>query len=212
MGSTTPPQSQLAPPDWDAIYPHYQAGVRSIQQLGRQFGVSHTAIIKHAKKHGWARNLRAKIDARAEELVSAAQVTSKVSNSETTPKEKLTVEVNAQIQAEVYLAHRHGSTEARDTALALLAEVSATTTKPELFAQVIDMLSGDTEVDAHALRQLVEHVSGTPGRAKVLKDALDCVDKAFVMERRSYGMDERQKPPEDADSFESLRDLAEKNG
>lgn len=55
---------------WAQIKPHYEAGLRTLRDLGEEYGVSHTAIRLHAKEHGWGRNLNAKIQAKAEELVS----------------------------------------------------------------------------------------------------------------------------------------------
>lgn len=56
--------------DWDAIEPHYRAGIRALKDIGREFDVSDAAIIKHARLHDWARSpkptrtvvLRAEVD------------------------------------------------------------------------------------------------------------------------------------------------------
>lgn len=41
--------------DWAAIQPHHHAGIRSLRDIGGEFGVSDVAIIKHARKNGWTR-------------------------------------------------------------------------------------------------------------------------------------------------------------
>lgn len=44
--------------DWDAIEPHYRAGIRSLKDIGAEFEVSDAAIIKHAKRDGWVRQAK----------------------------------------------------------------------------------------------------------------------------------------------------------
>lgn len=41
--------------DWDALAVHYRAGVRSLKDMGQEFGVSDAAIIKKARREGWTR-------------------------------------------------------------------------------------------------------------------------------------------------------------
>jgi len=53
--------------EWDLIEPHYRAGIRSLKDIGKEFGVSDAAIIKRAKRDGWVRDLAAKIQAKAGE-------------------------------------------------------------------------------------------------------------------------------------------------
>lgn len=46
--------------DWETLSVHYRAGVRSLKDMGLQFGVSDAAIIKKARKEGWTRDLLTK--------------------------------------------------------------------------------------------------------------------------------------------------------
>jgi hypothetical protein len=43
--------------DWEAVEIQYQAGVRSLKDIGVEFGVSDAGIIKRAKNEGWTRGL-----------------------------------------------------------------------------------------------------------------------------------------------------------
>lgn len=52
--------------DWEAVERDYRAGLLSVREIGLAHGVSHTAINKRAKKHGWDRDLKGKIRAKAE--------------------------------------------------------------------------------------------------------------------------------------------------
>ena len=56
--------------DWESVEIQYRAGIRSLKDIGNEFNVSDAAIIKRAKRDGWSRDLRAKIQAKAEAKVS----------------------------------------------------------------------------------------------------------------------------------------------
>jgi len=112
--------------DWEALEPHYRAGVRSLKEIGAEFSVSDAAIIKHAKKFAWTRNLAAKIQAKADEKVSAALVSAEVSG-----QKKLTeanrIEAESDNQARVRLSHRTDISRAKNLVSKLFAEVENAT-------------------------------------------------------------------------------------
>lgn len=58
-------------PDWEAIERAYRAGLLSIREIASTQGITHGAINKRAKRDGWGRNLKAKIQAKADALVSS---------------------------------------------------------------------------------------------------------------------------------------------
>lgn len=61
-------------PDWEAIESAYRAGVMSIREIASQYEITHQAISKRAKKEGWERDLKAKVKARAENLVAKGRL------------------------------------------------------------------------------------------------------------------------------------------
>lgn len=84
--------------DWAGLEPHYRAGVIPLATLGKEFGCSDAAIVKHARKEGWVRNLQAKVIAKAAAKVSAAQVSAEVS-AKGKVTEKQVVEASAEVIA-----------------------------------------------------------------------------------------------------------------
>jgi hypothetical protein len=116
--------SEKKPIDWEGMRPHYEAGVASLRALGKEFGCSDAAIIKHAAKQTppWVRNLKGKIQAAADAKVSAAVVSAKVGATRKA-REAVVVEVNATLQATVRLAHRADVAKARALTMAMLAEL-----------------------------------------------------------------------------------------
>lgn len=55
--------------DWEKIELDYRAGIKTLRQIADEHGISHVAINKRAKRDGWVRDLSAKIDKKADELV-----------------------------------------------------------------------------------------------------------------------------------------------
>ena len=108
--------------DWEAVEMEYRAGVRSLKDIGTEFGVSDAGILKRAKRDGWDRDLTARIQAKAEAKVSAAIVSAEVSEARTIA-EKQVVEINAQAVANVRLAHRTDIRRLRDHAMKLQNEL-----------------------------------------------------------------------------------------
>ncbi len=86
--------------DWEAIERDYRCGVMSLKAIGSAHGVSDAGIIKHARKEGWSRDLRAKIRAKADAKVSADAVSAEV-RTLTKVSENQIVEANAELQVRI---------------------------------------------------------------------------------------------------------------
>jgi hypothetical protein len=108
--------------DWDAIEPHYRAGIRSLKDIAAEFECSDAGILKQAKKMGWTRNLIGKIKARADAKVTAALV--RAETGEAKPlTEAIAVEIEANVQSRIRIAHQTTLTNLRAQAEALLGEL-----------------------------------------------------------------------------------------
>lgn len=60
--------------DWIGIEQQYRAGVRSLRDIGAEFGITEGAIRKKARKEDWVRDLSEKIKFKAQELVRKTEV------------------------------------------------------------------------------------------------------------------------------------------
>lgn len=196
-----PAAGGLDPVDWHAIHPHYIAGIRSLTDLSRTFGVSRAGIIKHATKHAWQRNLKPSILQRSDALLARvaseqarvtqqanALVTDEVTFSPS-QTEKAVIEANAAELTAVRLWHRQDVARLRTIVRVLMDELGSITEQPEL-AGMIYMALSDPDVPAlAALEQMAAVVRDLPTRTKVAKDLADTLHKVIGMEREAFGLD-----------------------
>lgn len=192
--------------DWDAIEPHYRSGIRSLKEIGKEFGVSDAGIIKHANKEGWARNLKSKIQARADAMVSASVVSAEVSANKARTKkqaEKQVIEVEATVQSRIRLAHRADIGRARTMGMHLMSEVEAQSFHPEVLKEIDQLLAGipkgKTLDDLPEDKQKAARALLSDGLAKALalgqrtatyKSLVDSLTRLVGLEREAYGITE----------------------
>lgn len=183
-------QAQAQAPDWERIGIDYRAGILSVREIAAAHGVSHTAIQKRAKAHGWERDLKAKIKAKADALVAKREVASKVATVDAAT-EKGIIEGVATAVADIRMSHRTGIQRSRRLANNLLDELEGLSDNRELFAQLGELLT-DPEADRDTLSELYHKVIALPGRSKVLKEMSDTLKTLVALERQAYSMDEQQ--------------------
>lgn len=199
--------------DWEAIERDYRAGVKTLRVIGEEYGVSHVAITKKAKKEGWTRDLLAKIQAKADELVTKEMVTKEVT-SQGVVTERQIVEANAEVIKDVVLSHRKDIGRTRGLVVSLLAELEAQTDHADLFAKLGEFLA---EGNSQKMVEAYNKVVSLPGRVDAVKKLADALKTLIVLERQSFRMDEEpdDKPslPDDLMSMstQELRAFAAKH-
>lgn len=158
--------------NWPAIEIDYRAGVKSLRVLAAEYGISHGAINKRARRDGWSRDLSARIAERTRELVSRAAVSAE-DTAVSRAAEKAVVEANATLQADIIMAHRTDIQAARALVVSMLGELDAAgQAREELSlssrAVIVDKLSG-------ALSRLValEREAFGLNRGEVAPDPVD---------------------------------------
>lgn len=190
-GKSTEPLADLAPINWGAIRPQYEAGIRPLRDIGREFGASEGAIRKRALTRGWTRDLKARIHARADELVRKAEVRRQSLTPLDAYTERQTVEANASAEVTVRLGHKGLFMRARGIAQALLSELESVVQEPELFAQAHDSLAACGFIGEDLAKRMAEVCNALPGRTKILRDLLEAIRTCVAMEREAYGMDSK---------------------
>lgn len=177
--------------DWERVEQLYRAGTLSVREIGTACGVSHTAINKRARQHGWERDLQAKIKAKADALVSKAEVSTEVSK-EALETEKRIVDANAQIIANIRIAHRTDIGRYRRLANSLLGELEGLTGNRDLFDQLGDLMLSPDDNGLDKLNDLYRKVIELPSRTKVMKELGETLKNLIALERQAYSVDAEQ--------------------
>lgn len=189
-------EGEKTAPDWERIEADYRAGILSTREIASACGVSHTAINKRAKKDGWVRDLKAKIQAKADELVSRRAVSTEVS-SQRAATERQIIEANAERIAQVRGEHRGDIQRVRTLALNLLGELEGQSASLEDLATLGELLRNPDEDGNDRRNDLYLKIISTPSRIDSAKKVAETLKHAITMEREAYGLDDKkpEQPP-----------------
>lgn len=171
--------------DWERIEYDYRAGILSVREISEARGVSHTAVNKKSKQLGWERDLKAKIKAKADALVSKAEVSKEVS-SRRMATEKETVDSNAKLLADVRMGHRKDISRFRNLASKMLSELEGVTDNQDLFDELGDLMRSPDDKGQDRRNDLYQRVIDLPSRSKTMKEMSDTLKTLIGLERDAY--------------------------
>lgn len=186
----TPKDKAKAAPDWERIELDYRAGIKTLRQIADENGISHTLVARKAKQQDWVRDLSAKINAKADAIVSKASVSSGVT-METPVAERQIVEANAQAVADVRLAHREDIRRKRAIVARLMDELEAQV-GPEnaaILDELGELMRSPDDAGQDKLNDLYRKVISLPERARTAKTLAETLRITVDMERQAFGMD-----------------------
>lgn len=191
-------------PDWEAIERAYRAGLLSIREIASTQGITHGAINKRAKRDGWERDLKAKIQAKADSLVSKRTVSTEVSTKQADTEREI-IEVNAEVIANVRMAHRGDISRGRRLTNKLLDELEGLTDNRELFDQLGELMRDPDDSGFDKRNDLYSKVINLPGRSKTMKELAETLKTLISLERQAYDLDTKSGNS-DADALSKLMD------
>lgn len=191
-------------PDWEAIERAYRAGLLSIREIASTQGITHGAINKRAKRDGWERDLKAKIQAKADSLVSKRTVSTEVSTKQADTEREI-IEVNAEVIANVRMAHRGDISRGRRLTNKLLDELESLTDNRELFDQLGELMRDPDDGGFDKRNELYGKVISLPGRTKTMKEMAETLKTLISLERQAYDLDTKSGNS-DADALSKLMD------
>jgi len=175
--------------DWEAVEREYRAGQLSVSEIGRQHGVSHTAINKRAKKDGWSRDLAARV----RQEVSARLVSGEVSAANAHEA----VDVAAQRGVEVVRSHRRDIGRGRDVLARLIEELDMVTAhraeiedEIEAFITVESGESDAAKARAEKRRAAMHRAVSLSSRAGAMMSLSSAMKNVVVLERQAFSLDE----------------------
>lgn len=196
--------------DWEGIERDFRAGVLSLREIAAMHGLTEGAIRKRAKREEWARDLNAKIQAKADELVRRQEVRAEVRSTQQAD-ERAVIEANALRIAEVRTAHRTDINKARTLAMSLLSELEHHTGNQDQYADLFDLLNdpgedGGTEAAKDRQRKRIEafqRAMSLGTRTKTMKDLADTLKTLVTLEREAYGV-ANAKPEDEMPATQSV--------
>jgi len=180
MKTTKEEQAQT---NWKKIEADYCAGIKKVQEIADEHGLTKGAISNRAKRYDWTRNLAPKIKAKAEEIVNKVRVNKDVNKSKKfTPSENEVIKSAAELQAGVIIQE----TEEIKRLCRIADEME---TKLEQIGQDIR----DGEALAKELGEPVEfgdQLLELDKRAKIMKQLTEVREKIINLRRRNFGIND----------------------
>jgi len=177
--------------DWEAIEREYRAGILSVREIARRHGITEGPIRRKAKEKGWERDLTQKVKTRAQEKLSRSGEDAQDATGDATATrvdEARAVEENADRVVGVVTLHRRDIRTGRETVEMMLDELRAECKMPglsEMAEQHIEESSA-SQREAQAIRKAVS----LPGRAGVMRDLSQSMQRLINLERQAYSIDE----------------------
>lgn len=207
------PDTPKTTTDWEAVEMLFRQGVLSLRAIATQHNCTEGAIRKRAKKEGWTRDLKAKVQAKAEELVRKAEVRTEVRKGASfQATERAQVEVAAQLQANVVLEHRQDIRRSRTLFQRLMDELEAQVADPELFERLGEIMdkSGEDEESGRTitdkLNEAYHKVISMSGRVDNARKLTETLERVVKMERQAFGLDDKGQGEAD-ESTKKLTDV-----
>ncbi|MEJ0092813.1 MAG: hypothetical protein WDN46_05130 [Methylocella sp.] len=183
--------------DWEAIEREYRAGQLSVSEIGRLYGVSHTAINKRAKKDGWQRDLAERV--RRE--VSARLVSEGVSASNA----RETIELAAERDIQLVREHRKDIGNGRKLVAALFDELKQVSENRD---EIEDLIEADAahsgpkgEIDFKRRNMMLRAVS-LGGRATAVASLSIAMRNLVGLERQAFNLPDKADPGDGGGSVE----------
>jgi hypothetical protein len=183
--------------DWEGIEMHYRAGIRSLMDIAKEYGVSDAGILKRAKAKGWSRDLAGKIKARATAKLNEALVSGAVS-AQRKSKEGAIVEAVSDQQVQAETDNRNDILLGMRVTRGQLNEVSAMADRDLVddlkwlreIAVSIKLEQGVRPEVAARLSGMFDYVVSTPGRVKLSKEIAAAHAVYIPMQRKILKLDD----------------------
>ncbi len=180
--------------DWESVERDYRAGLLSLREIATDHGSNAATILKRAKKHGWERDLKARIAARAEALVNKQAVNAQV-NKDAAVSERQIIEANAERIAQVRGEHRSDIGRARTLTMTLFSELEAQTGNFPALMELGEMLREPNDAGQDKLNDIYRAVITLPERTKTMKALAESLKSLISLEREAYGLEKAVEEP-----------------
>lgn len=203
--------------DWEAIERDYRAGVLSVKEMGRVYGLSDVAIHKRAKKEGWTRDLSFKVQNKVRDaLVRQEMVSAGLPPYDPQTENQIVDNAAAQVVA-VIRGHRASIQRLTSVAESLLAELSDQTINREAYAELGELLRSDDPNMQDRRNDLYNKIISGSSRIDGIKKLSDTIKNIIQLDRQAYNISDHEEDPNKndsplADRMNAARERARLNG
>jgi hypothetical protein len=180
------------PIDWVSVELEYRAGLMTLRDIGARYGVSDVGIIKRARQYGWTRSLQAKIEQERENRLNVvmAQVKQAEGAVISYPLERQTIEINAQMQADIILSHRRDINSLRLTVAEMATDLGDLGDRRiKLFVDSIRAGSLKAGDEVKVLAGALEAAIALPQRSSIAVKLVTALSTLVDKERQAFGID-----------------------
>lgn len=178
--------------DWEKVQELYRVGVVSLRNIAADNYCTEGAIRKRAKKESWPRDLKAKVKAKAEELVRKSEVRKTVRKGQAVT-EAMQITVAATLQADIIIKHRTDIPAARGLVSKMFKELELQTDGIELLQELGELMRAENEQGQDRRNDLYNKVISLQGRSGTLKSLVDSLKVMIHLEREAFGLDDEAK-------------------
>lgn len=166
--------------DWEAIEREYRAGQLSVAEIGRQYGISHVAILKKAKARGWTRDLTERVKTE----IAARLVTEGLQDR----RGSATIELAAERGVQLVREHRHQIGATFKAVSSLIEELQSVTVNREEIEDDIHEFTEDDKDGKRRARMLA--AVALPSRAQVAGTLANALKTLIPLERQAFNIDD----------------------
>lgn len=163
----------------------------TLRQIADEHGVTHGAINKRAKRDLWERDLAAKVQARADALVSKQLVSKEVSKTALVT-ERQVIESNAQVIADTILNQRSDVQAGMRIVASLMSELTAICgpEKSQELEKLGELMRSENDNGVDKLNDLYRLVISLPERSKTAKTLTEALRNLIELQRKILKLDE----------------------
>jgi len=174
--------------DWERIEVDYRAGIKTLRDIAEEHGITHGAINKRAKRDDWVRDLTAKIQAKAAELVSKSAVSKEVSKTKRILESEI-ISANAVNNATIEIKQREDVTFGRGVITSLMQELKGQIDNRVELEDLGEMMRNPDAYGNDKLNDQYMRIVSFAGRVDSAKKLADANKVQVELERRVYKID-----------------------
>lgn len=174
--------------NWEKVELDYRAGIKTLREIGDENNISHTAITKRAKRDGWVRDLTAKIQAKAADLVSKSLVSKEVTKEQRISEQEI-INANAVNNSIVELREREDIRFGRGVVSTLMQELKAQIDNRPILEEIGEIMRNPDKNGNDKINDIYMKTISFSGNVDNVKKLAESDRILIDLERRVYKLD-----------------------